>query len=282
MILRFIHCNGRSLLFIFVYLHIFKGIYYNRYRRNGWTWIIGRTIYVLIIIIAFLGYVLPWGQIRYWGATVIRRLITTVPAIGKWLLIIIWGDYRVNNRTLNRFYRLHFLLPVVVIIIIIIHLLALHYKGSTTLNSRRLVIVPFRNYFLVKDVVGFIVASLMLIINIIYFPRYFLDSENSIPARPLITPIHIVPEWYFLFAYCILKRFESKTVGVIILVISVVIFPALSLKNKQNNHLSHKITMILWRVNFCILTKIGAMELNYPFVWLRSVCTIIHFVPIIT
>jgi len=275
--MRFIHCNGRRLLFLMVYAHIFKGIYYNRFSINKLTWMIGTVIYLMIILIAFLGYVLPWGQMRYWGATVIRRLITTIPVIGKWLLIIIWGDYSVNNRTLNRFYSLHFCLPLLILVVIIIHIVILHYKGRTTLMSSNKLIVPFTPYFILKDLVGFIFIIILLIINVTYFPRYFLDSENSITARPLVTPIHIVPEWYFLFAYCILKTFNNKVLGVIILILSVGFFIILALKRKTSNNTKHKIVMVIWLVNFIVLTKIGALELTYPYSSLSIACTTIHF-----
>jgi len=283
LLIRFIHCNGSRLLFITVYLHIFKGIYYNRYRRNKGVWMIGTVIYVTMILVAFLGYVLPWGQIRYWGATVIRRLITTIPIVGQTLLIWIWGDYSVSNRTLNRFYTLHFILPFIILVVILIHVVYLHYKGRTTLIRRNKLIIPFRPYFILKDLVGFICLIGLLMINIYYFPRFFLDSENSIKARSLVTPIHIVPEWYFLFAYCILKTFERKVVGVIILILSVGFFIILALKNANIlwSSIQRKIVIIGWIVNFIILTKIGAMELIYPYSILSVVCTIIHFAPLI-
>jgi len=278
-LLRFMHCNGRRLLFFIMYLHIFKGIFYRSYTKNRVTWLSGRIIYLIIIIIAFLGYVLPWGQIRYWGATVIRSLITTIPTLGKWLLIIIWGDYSVRNRTLNRFYTLHFVIPFLLSIFVLLHLLILHSKGSTTIISTNKIITPFRAYFLTKDLVGFIVIFIVLLTNIIYLPNYFIDCENSIIARALITPIHIVPEWYFLYAYCILKRFERKVIGVLILLIRVAFFPLLTTK-KGSNDITHKFIIMIWLVNFGLLTKIGAIELSYPYIYLRKFCTIIHFTPL--
>jgi len=276
-ILRFIHCNGRSLLFLIMYLHIFKGLYYNSYSTNKITWLLGCIVYILIIFVAFLGYVLPWGQIRYWGATVIRSLITTVPGVGNWLLTIVWGDYSVNNRTLNRFYTLHFIIPFLVLIVVGIHLMLLHSKGRTTNISTNKVIIPFSNYFIVKDLLGFIILLIVLLINIIYFPSHFLDCENSISARPLITPIHIVPEWYFLYAYCILKRFERKVIGVIILLLSVAFFPLIATRRKVRQ----KAISFIWLVNFMILTKIGALELIYPYSFISLVCTLLHFIPLI-
>ena len=255
-------------------------MYYCRNSSNKITWLIGSVVYVLIILIAFLGYVLPWGQIRYWGATVIRRLITTVPNLGKWLLIIIWGDYSVRNRTLNRFYTLHFIIPFVVLLFIVIHLILLHYKGRTTTMSSNKIILPLSNYFILKDVVGFIVLIVVLFINITYYPRYFLDSENSINARSLTTPIHIVPEWYFLYAYCILKRFESKVIGVIILIFRVAFFPLLAIKRSIIT-IKHKVIIITWLINFVLLTKIGALELIYPYQHIRLICTILHFIPLL-
>jgi len=280
-VMRFIHCNGSRLIFLTVYAHIFKGIYYNRYCGNKATWVVGTLIYLTIILVAFLGYVLPWGQIRYWGATVISRLITTIPILGKWSLIIIWGDYSVSNRTLNRFYTLHFILPFLIFVLIIIHILLLHFKGSTTLTGSNKIIIPFRSYFTLKDLVGFVLIFILLILNVIYFPRYFLDRENSIIASSVITPIHIVPEWYFLFAYCILKTFESKVIGVIILLISVIFFMILALKNFKRRHLIvHKVIIIIWLVNFIVLRKIGAIELIYPYSTLSQICTLIHFLPL--
>lgn len=281
MFLRFCHCNGSRLIFLLVYIHIYKGMYYSRYRNNNLTWLSGSIIYLLIIFVAFLGYVLPWGQIRYWGATVIRSLITTIPSIGKWLLVMIWGDYSVNNRTLNRFYTLHFVIPFILIILILLHLILLHNKGRTSLIRSNKLILPFRSYFFLKDLVGLIVMVCILIINIIYFPGYFLDSENSIRARSLVTPIHIVPEWYFLFAYCILKSFERKAFGVIILLLRLAIFPLISLKAFQRNNFNHKVIIIIWLTNFIILTKIGAIELLYPYVYLRKLCTVVHFLPLL-
>ena len=244
------------------------------------TWLIGRLIYVILILVAFLGYVLPWGQIRYWGATVISRLITTLPIIGKWLLIIIWGDYSVRNRTLNRFYTLHFIFPFLVVILILTHLMALHIKGRTSVIRTRKLILPFSNYFVLKDVLGLLFIVFALILNIIYFPRAILDNENSIIARSLVTPIHIVPEWYFLYAYCILKRYERKVFGVAILLLRVIFFVLLSIR-KCTNNITHKIVIIAWVVNFIILTKIGAIELVYPYWIIRSICSIVHFTPLI-
>jgi len=281
LILRFIHCNGRSILFLVIYLHIFKGLYYNSYNSNKITWLIGCIAYLLLMLIAFLGYVLPWGQMRLWGATVIRRLITTIPGAGKWLLIMIWGDYSVNNRTLNRFYRLHFVIPFAVLLIVVLHLIILHSKGRITIIRINKIILPFSNYFILKDLVRFIALRVLLFINIAYFPSYFLDTENSISANPLITPIHIVPEWYFLFAYCILKRFERKVIGVIILLLSIAFFPLIAFTKIPNNKVKHKAIMVIWLVNFIMLTKIGAVELVYPYLYTRLMCTLIHFIPII-
>jgi len=281
LILRFIHCNGSSLLFLVIYLHIFKGIYYNSYSSNKITWLIGCVVYLFLILIAFLGYVLPWGQMRYWGATVIRSLITTIPSVGKWLLTMIWGDYSVSNRTLNRFYTIHFIIPFVVLLIVVLHLIILHSKGSVSVVNVNKIILPFSNYFILKDLVRLIALGVLLFINIVYFPSYFLDSENSISARSLITPIHIVPEWYFLYAYCILKRFERKVFGVIILIMSVAFFPLIALVKLPNNKIKHKAIMCIWLVNFIILTKIGAVELVYPYIHTRLICTLVHFIPLI-
>jgi len=255
-------------------------MFYNRFITNKNTWLTGSFIYLLMILIAFLGYVLPWGQIRYWGATVISSLITTIPTIGKWLLVIIWGDYSVSNRTLNRFYTLHFILPFVVLTIITIHLIALHLKGRTTILGRNKIIVPFRSYYLLKDLIGFVLLIVILLINVIFFSRIFLDRENSVQARPLVTPIHIVPEWYFLYAYCILKSFDSKVIGVIILIFRVIFFIILGLKKIRSQGLIHKIVIIIWIVNFIRLTKIGGLDISHPYSYIRKICTALHFTPL--
>ena len=294
-LLRYMHCNGSRLLFLIVYLHIFKGIYYNRYDSNKWTWVRGCIVYVLLILTAFLGYVLPWGQIRYWGATVISRLITTIPNVGKWLLVIIWGDYSVSNGVLNRFFALHFLIPFIIIVIVLLHLTILHKKGRTTVIRHNKTILPFSNYFMLKDLVGFIMILILLIINVYYYPSYYLDSENSIIANPIVTPINIVPEWYFLYAYCILKRFESKLLGVWILIIGVIIFPLLatsvniitypehyinSLNSKYfKDSIYHKIRIVMWLANFVILTYLGALQLTAPYTVLAKFCIYIHILP---
>jgi len=277
-ILRFIHCNGSRIIFICLYIHIFKGIFYKRFNTNVLTWLSGSIIYVLLILISFLGYVLPWGQIRYWGATVISSLITTLPVLGNWLLVIVWGDYRVRSSTLNRFYTLHFIIPFLVLVIMLVHLYFLHNKGSSTLLNSNKTMLPFSGYYVWKDILGLLLIVFLISFLVFFSPYSLLDSENRILANSLVTPIHIVPEWYFLFAYCILKRVESKRLGVILLLMSVLVVPFIITVKISNNNFIYKFFIILWSVNFVLLTYMGSIELLYPFQTLSILRSIIHFI----
>lgn len=282
-LLRTIHANGASLFFICLYLHTGRGLYFGSYRYIH-TWNIGVIILLATIATAFLGYVLPWGQISFWGATVITNLLSAIPYCGSALVEWLWGGFSVGNPTLSRFFTLHFLLPFVIAAIVVVHLVFLHETGSNNplgLN-RNFDKIPFHPYFSIKDIVGFLVALYFLIILALTNPYLLGDPDNFIPANPISTPAHIKPEWYFLFAYAILRSIPNKLGGVIALVLSILIFLILPLTNSykfRSNQLYplNKITFWRFLVIASILTWIGARPVEEPFVIVGQVMTIIYF-----
>jgi len=229
--LRIIHINGASLFFILIYIHIRRGIIFSCY-KNIYTWGSGTGILFLLIGTAFIGYVLPWGQISFWGATVITNLVSAIPYMGNLIVQWLWGGFSVSGATLRRFFILHFLLPFILIALIIIHLLSLHMTGSKSplgLNAN-IDKVKFFPYFASKDLLGLIILLFFLLVTSLIYTYDSGDPENFNPANPLNTPIHIQPEWYFLFAYAILRSIPNKLGGVIALVISIVIIIILPFK----------------------------------------------------
>lgn len=277
-----IHINGASFFFIYIYIHIRRGIYYSSYKLK-YTWILGTRIYFISIITAFLGYVLPWGQISYWGATVITNLVTTIPYIGNNLTLWIWGGFAINNATLNRFFSLHFLLPFIIIILVILHLYFLHITGSNNPLgvNRNLNKIPFHLYFTLKDCLSFIIYILIFSIIILQYPYIFRDPDNFIPANPIITPSHIQPEWYFLFAYAILRSIPNKLGGVLALLSSIIILYFLPLINLKTLSIIFNpfIQLFYWLFinNFILLTWSGIQLIEPPFIQIRQVLSIIHF-----
>ena len=283
-LLRTIHANGASLFFIFLYLHTGRGTYFGSYRYIH-TWNIGVIILLLTIATAFLGYVLPWGQISFWGATVITNLLRAIPYCGNIIVEWLWGGFAVGNPTLSRFFTLHFLLPFVIIGAVILHLIFLHETGSNNplgLN-RNFDKLPFHPYFSTKDIVGFFVAIYFLIILSIQNPYLLGDPDNFIPANPISTPAHIKPEWYFLFAYAILRSIPNKLGGVIALVASILIFIILPISNqsKFRANFSYPLNKILFwsfiSVAF-LLTWIGGQPVEEPFILIGQSLTVIYFI----
>nr|AYW52167.1 cytochrome b [Lamiinae sp. 4 ACP-2013] len=282
-LLRTLHANGASFFFICLYIHIGRGIYYGSYNLIE-TWMIGVTIFFLVMGTAFLGYVLPWGQMSFWGATVITNLVSAVPYLGTSLVQWIWGGFAVDNATLNRFFTLHFLLPFVVTALVIIHLLFLHQTGSnnplgTNSNIDKL---PFHPYFSFKDLLGFLIMSLMLIVLTLSNPYLLGDPDNFVPANPLVTPVHIQPEWYFLFAYAILRSIPNKLGGVIALVLSIAILYILPFSNKKkflSNQFYPINKSLFWSLFTIIilLTWIGARPVEDPYIFTGQILTIIYF-----
>lgn len=282
-LLRATHANCASIFFLFLYLHMGRGIYYESYKFIE-TWNIGVVIFLLSIATAFIGYVLPWGQIRFWGATVITNLFSAIPYIGKILVEWIWGGFAVDNATLNRFFAFHFLLPFIIIAAVVIHIIFLHQTGSNNplginRNSDR---VPFHTYYSVKDTLGFILAFTGLLILVLFAPNLFTDPENFIVANPQVTPIHIKPEWYFLWVYAILRSIPNKLGGVIALAISLLILFILPLTRRGNKLGSefYPINQFLFwtfTASWLILTWIGGRPVEIPFIFIGQLFTTLYF-----
>nr|YP_009333643.1 cytochrome b [Monema flavescens]AOV94111.1 cytochrome b [Monema flavescens] len=282
-LIRTLHANGASFFFICVYLHIGRGIYYESFNLK-YTWMIGVIILFLLMATAFMGYVLPWGQMSFWGATVITNLLSAIPYLGTMLVNWIWGGFAVDNATLTRFYTFHFLLPFILSMMSMIHLLFLHQTGSNNplgINSN-LDKIPFHPYFTFKDLIGFIILLFFLIMLTLINPYLLGDPDNFIPANPLVTPIHIQPEWYFLFAYAILRSIPNKLGGVIALVSSILILIILpfSFNKKIQGIQFYPINQILfWTMvsTVILLTWIGARPVEEPYIITSQILTLIYF-----
>lgn len=282
-LLRTIHANGASFFFICIYLHIGRGIYYGSYLFTP-TWLVGVIILFLVIGTAFIGYVLPWGQISFWGATVITNLLSAIPYLGIDLVQWVWGGFAVDNATLTRFFTFHFILPFIVLAATIIHILFLHETGSNNpigLNSN-IDKIPFHPYFTFKDIVGFIIITIILILLVLINPYLLGDPDNFIPANPLVTPAHIQPEWYFLFAYAILRSIPNKLGGVIALVLSIAILAILPFYHisKFRGIQFYPVNQVLFwiiTVTVILLTWIGARPVEEPYVLIGQILTVIYF-----
>ena len=281
---RNIHANGASLFFVFLYLHIGRGLYYQSYIVHPRTWLVGVTIYFIRMATAFVGYVLPWGQISFWGATVITNLISAIPYIGPSAVEWVWGGFSVGQSTLNRFFSLHFLLPFLVAGLSGLHLLFLHEKGSTNPlgETNHISKIPFHPYFTWKDFVGFLMVGVMLVLLGFFFPFILGDPENFNEARSMVTPVHIQPEWYFLFAYAILRCIPNKLGGVIALVSSIVILYFLPLGSQRKvipTCFTPLYQVVFWNLVavFVILTWLGACPIEEPYERLAVPLTILYF-----
>lgn len=279
---HFIHANGARIFFIFLYLHIGRGFYYSSYNLFH-VWIRGLILFVLVIITAFLGYVLPWGQMSFWGATVITNLVSAVPYFGETMVLWLWGGFSVDNPTLVRFFSLHFVLPFIIAAMVIVHLLLLHETGSSIPGGidSDLIKIEFHPYFRVKDFLGLIVVLVGLIFIVLFFPNYLGDCENFIMANSLVTPKHIQPEWYFLFAYAILRSIPNKFGGVVALVIAVAVF---FFSFFFVGFMKITSWRFFWRfvfwwfvVLFLLLTWIGARGVFDPYVFLGQIFSFLYF-----
>nr|YP_009492428.1 cytochrome b [Dorysthenes paradoxus]AWI69845.1 cytochrome b [Dorysthenes paradoxus] len=282
-LLRTLHANGASFFFICIYIHIGRGMYYSSYYLNE-TWMIGVTIFFMVMATAFLGYVLPWGQMSFWGATVITNLLSAIPYLGTNIVQWVWGGFAVDNATLTRFFSFHFILPFVVIALVMVHLLFLHQTGSSNPLGTKSNIdkLPFHPYFSFKDILGFLIMSFMLTSLSLYSPYLLGDPDNFIPANPLVTPVHIQPEWYFLFAYAILRSIPNKLGGVIALVMSIAILYTLPFSNKkifQSTQFYPLNKILFWSLVAIIslLTWIGARPVEDPYVTVGQILTVIYF-----
>nr|YP_006503946.1 cytochrome b [Neotermes insularis]AFM92446.1 cytochrome b [Neotermes insularis] len=281
-ILRTLHANGASLFFTCIYMHIGRNIYYGSYKLTH-TWSIGVLILFATMATAFLGYVLPWGQMSFWGATVITNLLSAVPYVGIDLVQWVWGGFAVDNATLTRFFTLHFLMPFIIATMVVIHLLFLHQTGSNNPMGTKSDVdkIPFHPYFTTKDIVGFIVLFTVLTTLSLKEPYILGDPDNFIPANPLVTPVHIQPEWYFLFAYAILRSIPNKLGGVIALVVSIaILFILPTYKSKFSGMQFYPMNqMMFWIMTntILLLTWIGARPVEDPYITTGQILTIVYF-----
>lgn len=283
-ILRTLHANGASFFFICIYLHVGRGIYYGSY-KFFYTWNIGVILFFLTIGTAFIGYVLPWGQMSFWGATVITNLLSAIPYIGVDVVQWLWGGFAVDNATLTRFFSFHFLFPFIILAFTIIHLLFLHQTGSNNPLgiNRNFDKIPFHPYYSFKDIFGFMLILIFLTFLTLAAPYFLGDPDNFIPANPLVTPPHIQPEWYFLFAYAILRSIPNKLGGVIALVASIAILFILPFTNKfnfQSNQFYILNQILFWNIAMTVilLTWIGARPVEDPYVTTGQILTIVYFI----
>jgi len=277
---RIIHANGARLFFVACYLHIGRGLYYRSYQLNQ-TWIRGTIIYLLLIATGFLGYVLPWGQISLWGAIVITNLVRIVPLIGVKLIQWVWGGYSIGTATLNCFYSLHYIIPFIIIVIVPIHLLTLHKYGSRTpiglINN--LIKIKFDGLFTIKDSVN--ISVFLIFINLVlYIPFALIETENFIIASSINSPLHIVPEWYFLYIYAILRAVPNKVGGVIAICLALALIFLIRLLYKRwkiNTYSNYRALFWLLIFVFILLTWVGRQPVEYPFIQVGQIITIVYF-----
>lgn len=279
---RFIHSRGARLLFFLIFIHIGRGIWYKSYYMIE-VWESGSVIFLILIIVSFLGYVLPWGQISFWAATVITNLLYVIPYVGGAVLEWVWGGFRVGAPTLSRFFILHYIFPFVILVLRIIHLIFLHSNGRrnslgvTSINDK----VEFHWFYLLKDLVSFLVLILFFSLILLLIPFVFIDSENFLFVDIIKTPEHIKPEWYFLFAYCILRRVPNKLGGVIGLVIRIVILILLPLITKRYfkfNDTIRSFIVVFHYVVFFMLTWLGGCVVEWPYRRIGGLIRALYFV----
>ena len=285
-LIRYLHANTASAFFFLVYLHVGRGLYYGSYKApRTLVWTIGTVILVLMMATAFLGYVLPYGQMSLWGATVITNLMSAIPWVGQDIVEFIWGGFSVNNATLNRFFALHFVLPFVLAALALMHLIALHDSAGSgnplgvSGNYDRL---PFAPYFIFKDLITIFLFIVVLSIFVFFMPNVLGDSENYVMANPMQTPPAIVPEWYLLPFYAILRSIPNKLLGVIamfsaILIILTMPFTDLGRSRGLQFRPLSKIAFYVFVANFLILMQLGAKHVESPFIEFGQICTVLYF-----
>ena len=285
-LIRYLHSNTASAFFFLVYLHVGRGLYYGSYKApRTLVWTIGTIILVLMMATAFLGYVLPYGQMSLWGATVITNLLSAIPWVGQDIVEFVWGGFSVNNATLNRFFALHFVLPFVLAALVLMHLIALHDtagSGNPLGVSGNYDRLPFAPYFIFKDLITIFLFIIVLSIFVFFMPNVLGDSENYVMANPMQTPPAIVPEWYLLPFYAILRSIPNKLLGVIAMfsaILIIMIMPITDLgrsRGLQFRPLS-KITFYVFVANFLVLMQLGAKHVESPFIEFGQISTVLYF-----
>ncbi|MGQ3072109.1 MAG: cytochrome b [Ferrovibrionaceae bacterium] len=286
-LIRYIHMNGASFFFIAVYFHIFRGLYYGSYKApRELLWFLGIIIYLLMMATAFMGYVLPWGQMSFWGATVITNLFSAIPVVGESIVTLLWGGFSVGNPTLNRLFSLHYLLPFIIVGLVILHIWALHQHGSNNplgidkKDSRDT--IPFHPYYTIKDLFGIAVFLLVFSIFLFYSPNFFGEPDNYIEANPLVTPAHIVPEWYLLPFYAILRSVPSKLGGVILMFAAILILfvlPWLDTSRVRSAKFRPVYKQFFWifLANCLLLGVVGAKPPEGIWVLIGRLATVYYF-----
>ena len=284
-LLRYMHANGASFFLLSAYVHIGRGLYYGSYKTpRGFVWGIGVVVYLLMMATAFIGYVLPWGQMSFWGATVITNLVSAVPVVGPAIVEWLWGGFSVDNATLNRFFSLHYLLPFVITGLVLVHLSLLHTVGSNNpLGINKSVdSVSFYPYFYVKDLLAFFGLIALFSFFVFFFPNVLGHADNYIPANPLVTPAHIVPEWYFLPFYAILRSIPDKLGGVVAMVAAILILlllPIINTSEIRSSKFRPLYGIAYWFLvsDFLILGWLGQQPVETPFLELGQVATGFYF-----
>ena len=286
-LMRYLHANGASLFFVVTYIHMARGMYYGSYKSpRELLWWLGIIIFLVMMATAFMGYVLPWGQMSFWGATVITNLFSAIPVIGEDIVVWLWGGYSVDNPTLNRFYALHFLLPFVIVGIVLLHLVALHSVGSNNPAGVEIKtkkdIIPFHPYFTLKDMVGFCAFFIILGYFLFFHPNSLGHPDNYIPANPLVTPAHIVPEWYFLPFYAILRAVPDKLGGVLMMFGAIAILfalPYLDTSKVKSGAYRPTFKKVYWlfMANFLFLGWLGQAPAEGWYIWASRVSAVAYF-----
>ncbi len=284
-LIRYIHANGASMFFIVVYCHIFRGLYYGSFMHpRQHLWCSGVTIFLLMMATAFMGYVLPWGQMSFWGATVITNLFSAIPVVGKSIVEWLWGGFSVGNATLNRFFSLHYLLPFLIAGMTLIHLALLHKDGSNNPLGVNGAIdtVSFYPYFYVKDLFSFLILVLVFSFFVYFYPNALGHPDNYIPANPMVTPAHIVPEWYFLPFYAILRSIPDKLGGVVAMggaIVILLLIPFINTSEIRSPEFRPIYSVVFWVLvaDFCLLGWIGQKPVEDPYVLVGALATIFYF-----
>ena len=286
-LIRYIHANGASFFFIVVYIHIFRGLYYGSYKApRELLWMLGVVILLLMMATAFMGYVLPWGQMSFWGATVITNLFSAIPLVGESIVTLLWGGFSVDNPTLNRFFSLHYLLPFVIVGVVVLHIVALHRFGSN--NPLGIDVrgdqdtVSFHPYYTVKDMFGLSVFLTIMAAVVFFLPNSMGHPDNYIPANPMVTPAHIVPEWYFLPFYAILRAVPDKLLGVLAMFAAIAVLFVLPWLDRSPVRSAtfrpiYKIMFWVFLLDCVALTYLGAKPAAGIYVVLSRLCTVYYF-----